>query len=73
MTTQRQQLKGAHSNVFEMREATERARMEIVELTAKRKQKKMQLQMIVVALAVTDLFLLFRLLQCGGSFFCRSS
>mmetsp|Transcript_15397 Transcript_15397/g.22678 ORF Transcript_15397/g.22678 Transcript_15397/m.22678 type:complete len:153 (-) Transcript_15397:301-759(-) len=71
MTTQRYQISGAHGNVSEMREATEKTKREIKDLATKRLRKKRRLQMIAGALALTDLFLFFRLLVCGGSFFCR--
>mmetsp|Transcript_34526 Transcript_34526/g.103205 ORF Transcript_34526/g.103205 Transcript_34526/m.103205 type:complete len:156 (-) Transcript_34526:542-1009(-) len=71
MTTQRYQLQGAHDNVFDMRETTEKAKRELADLAAKNKRKKRRLQGIVILLAVTDLLLFVRIVQCGGSFFCR--
>eukprot|EP00816_Leptocylindrus_hargravesii_P001089 CAMPEP_0196813750 /NCGR_PEP_ID=MMETSP1362-20130617/38843_1 /TAXON_ID=163516 /ORGANISM="Leptocylindrus danicus, Strain CCMP1856" /LENGTH=164 /DNA_ID=CAMNT_0042190111 /DNA_START=9 /DNA_END=503 /DNA_ORIENTATION=+ len=70
MTTQRYQLKAAHDDVWEMREATEKAKRELADMHAKSRKKKQRLQMIIAVLAVTDTFLLLRLLRCGGSFFC---
>lgn len=72
MTTQRYQLQGAHDNVGQMKETTEQAKKEIAELMLKAGRKKKRLQVIIAALAITDLFLLYRLLKCGGSFICPS-
>mmetsp|Transcript_10256 Transcript_10256/g.21587 ORF Transcript_10256/g.21587 Transcript_10256/m.21587 type:complete len:156 (-) Transcript_10256:349-816(-) len=71
MTTQRYQLQSAHDNVYDMRETTEKAKRELADLAAKTKRKKRRLQTIVALLAVTDMLLFLRILQCGGSFFCR--
>lgn len=71
MTTQRQQLQGAHDNVWEMREATEKAKRELMDLQVKWRAKKRRLQMIIVVLGMIDFLLFIRLVQCGGSFFCR--
>jgi hypothetical protein len=45
--TQRQQLEGTSRTVNEMRDATERSRREIAELTAKRDKKRYQLLTVV--------------------------
>jgi len=71
LTTQRQQLTGAHENVWEMRQAAEKAKKDLASLAAKQRWKKQRLQLIAMALAVTDFFLFIRLLRCGGSFFCK--
>lgn len=71
MTTQRYQLQGAHDNVYEMRETTEKAKRELADLAAKTRKKKMRLYMVIAALSLTDLLLFARIVQCGGSFFCR--
>jgi hypothetical protein len=71
MTTQRHQLQGAHGNVWEMREATEKAKRELMDLQVKWRAKKRRLQMIIAILGLIDLLLFVRLVQCGGSFFCR--
>jgi len=71
LTTQRQQLTGAHENVWEMRQATEKAKKDLSTLAAKQRWKKQRLQLIAAALAVTDFFLFVRLVRCGGSFFCK--
>ena len=70
MTTQRYQLQSAHDDVFQMREATEKAKRELADMYAKNQAKKRRLQMIIAVLAVTDMFLFLRLLKCGGSFIC---
>lgn len=71
MTTQRQQLQGANDNVWEMREATEKAKRELMDLQVKWRAKKRRLQMIIAVLTAIDFLLFVRLIQCGGSFFCR--
>jgi len=71
MTAQRQQLKGAHDDVWQMRQATEAAKREIQDLQQKYRRKKQRLMVLIGSLAVTDLLLLFRILQCGGNFFCH--
>ena len=71
MQTQRQQLQGAHDNVWEMRQAADKAKKDITALVKKAREKKFRLQIIVIVLATIDFLLFVRLLQCGGSFFCR--
>lgn len=73
LTTQRQQLTGAKENVWEMRQAAEKAKKDLSALAAKQRWKKQRLQMIAATLAVLDLFLFARLVRCGGSFFCSQS
>ena len=70
MTTQRYQLQSAHDDVWQMREATEKAKRELADMYAKSQAKKRKLQMVIAALAITDAILFFRLLKCGGSFIC---
>jgi len=70
MSEQRRQLEGAHQDADEMRHLTEAAKRELKELRAKYRKKKQQLFVTIGVLAMTDLFLLFRILQCGGNFFC---
>ena len=71
MTAQRYQLQGAHNNVWEMRETTEKAKRELMDLQMKARAKKRRLQMIIAVLVTVDVLLFIRLIQCGGSFFCR--
>ena len=71
LKAQRGQLKGAHENVWEMRQAAEKAKTDISSMIKKARQKKMRLQAIATILASIDFLLLIRLIQCGGSFFCR--
>lgn len=71
MRQQRQQLQGAQSNAWEMREAAEKAKRDLTSMAAKQRRKKLKLQMIAGALALIDLILFLRLIQCGGSFFCK--
>mmetsp|Transcript_13581 Transcript_13581/g.25503 ORF Transcript_13581/g.25503 Transcript_13581/m.25503 type:complete len:148 (-) Transcript_13581:928-1371(-) len=71
MKAQRGQLKGAHDNVWEMRQAAEKAKADITIMIKKARQRKIRLQAIAVLLGSIDFLLLIRLIQCGGSFFCR--
>lgn len=71
MRQQRQQLQGAQSNVWEMREAAEKAKRDLTSMAARQRKKKLKLQIIAGALALIDLILFLRLIQCGGSFFCK--
>jgi len=73
MRTQRGQLEGAHENVWEMRQAAEKAKKDISTMVKKARQKKFRLQIIAAVLAAVDFFLFVRLVSCGGSFFCRKS
>lgn len=70
MTAQRQQLEGAHTNVWEMRQATEKAKREIQELQTKYRERKQRLYVWIFVLGLTDLLLLLRIFQCRGNFFC---
>jgi predicted nucleic acid-binding Zn-ribbon protein len=70
MTAQRQQIEGAHENVWEMRKTTETAKREIQELQSKYLRKKARLYAMIVVLGVTDLLLFFRIIQCHGNFYC---
>jgi hypothetical protein len=70
MSTQRQGLQNSHANVWEMRQATEQAKRELQTLQHKYRAKKQRLYALIAVLSVTDLFLLMRILQCGGNFFC---
>ena len=65
-------MKGAHGNVWEMRQAAEKAKKDISSLIQKARKKKLKLQFIAAGLAAIDFILFMRLLQCGGSFFCKS-
>ena len=56
-----------------MRQAAENAKKEISQIAAAQRKKKMRLTVIACALAATDFFLFVRLIQCGGSFFCKSN
>lgn len=68
--TQRHQLQGAHNDVGKMREATDQAKREIEDLAAKNRRKRMRLYGIIGGLAAADILLFFRIVRCGGSFFC---
>jgi len=56
-----------------MRQAAEKAREDISIMAKKVRRKKMRLQMVAAFLAVLDFILFVRLIQCGGSFFCKKS
>lgn len=70
MMAQKGQLHSAHDNVWEMRQATEKAKRELQDLHAKYRRKKQRLYAMIAALALTDFLLFFRILQCHGNFFC---
>lgn len=70
LTAQRHQILGAHDNVWEMRQTTEKAKRELEDLRQKYRQKKQRLYMWIAVLALTDTLLFFRILQCHGNFFC---
>jgi len=70
LKVQRQQLGSAHDDVWQMRQATEQAKREIIELQKKYRRKKQKLLVTIAALSMLDLLLLFRILQCRGNFFC---
>lgn len=70
LTTQRQQIMGAHDNVWQMRQTTEQAKRELEGLRHKYQQKKQRLYMWIAILAITDTLLFFRILQCHGNFYC---
>jgi hypothetical protein len=69
MTAQRQQIEGANNSVWEMRQATEKAKREIAELHKKYRLKKQRLYVTIALLGTADLLLFIRLLQCHGNFF----
>lgn len=70
MNTQRQQIGNAHDNVWEMRQATEQAKRELIELQKKYQHKKRRLYVWIAVLALTDFLLLLRIIQCHGNFYC---
>ncbi|EEC43361.1 predicted protein [Phaeodactylum tricornutum CCAP 1055/1] len=70
MTTQRQQVQSASGNVWDMRQATEKAKHEIQSLQQKYREKKRRLYVLIAVLSLTDTVLFFRILQCRGNFFC---
>jgi hypothetical protein len=70
MHVQRHQIKGAHDDVWKMREATESAKREIEDLAMRKRQHRCRLYAIISILALADFLLLLRIIKCGGSFFC---
>mmetsp|Transcript_19800 Transcript_19800/g.32468 ORF Transcript_19800/g.32468 Transcript_19800/m.32468 type:complete len:188 (+) Transcript_19800:162-725(+) len=68
---QRHQLQNANDDTWEMRKNVATAQRELKELQQKAWAKKRRLYGIIALLAAVDLMLFFRIVQCGGSFFCR--
>ena len=68
---QRQQLQNANDDTWQMRTNVANAQRELRELQAKAWKKKQRLYIIIGILGFVDLMLFFRIVQCGGSFFCR--
>ena len=69
---QRHQLQNANDDTWEMRQNVATAQRELKELQQKAWAKKRRLYGIIGLLAAIDLLLFFRIVQCGGSFFCRT-
>lgn len=68
---QRQQLQAANDNTWQMRSNVVCAQRELKELQHKAFIKKQQLYIIIAVLSLVDIGLFCRIVQCGGSFFCR--
>lgn len=68
---QRHQLQNANDDTWEMRQNVATAQRELKELQQKAWAKKKRLYMIIALLAAADVTLFLRIVQCGGSFFCR--
>ena len=68
---QRHQLQNANDDTWEMRQNVATAQRELKELQQKAWAKKRRLYGIIGLLSAVDLMLFFRIVQCGGSFFCR--
>ena len=71
MVQQRQQLQNANEDTWAMRTNVATAQRELREMQDKAWRKKRRLYGIIGALATVDLLLFLRIVQCGGSFFCR--
>lgn len=71
LEAQRNQLQRADDDAWAMREDVARAQRELRELQAKTWKKKRRLYAVIGALSFVDAMLFFRIVQCGGSFFCR--
>lgn len=71
MHGQRQQLQNANDDTWAMRTNVANAQRELKELQIKSWKKKQRLYMIIGMLGFVDTVLFFRIVQCGGSFFCR--
>lgn len=70
LTTQRQQIEGAHSNVYDMRQATEQVKRELQQLQQKYRQKKRYWYTVIGVLMLTDFLLFYRIVHCHGNFYC---
>ena len=70
--SQRQQLQNANEDTRQMRSNVAEASRELKELQRKVMARKRKLYMMIGALALVDTMLFLRIVQCGGSFFCRS-
>ena len=68
---QRQQLQNANDDTWQMRTNVANAQRELKELQQKAWKKKQRLYMIIGLLGFVDFTLFLRIVQCGGSFFCR--
>ena len=68
--TQRGQLQSANEDVWDMRQATEQTKRELMDLQAKYRAKKNKLRIIIGILSLVDLLLFLRIARCRGSFFC---
>jgi prophage DNA circulation protein len=71
MVGQKQQLQNANDDMWAMRTNVANAQRELKELQQKAFMKKQRLYMIIGLLSTVDVILFFRIVQCGGSFFCR--
>lgn len=68
---QRHQLQNANDDTWAMRMNVANAQRELKELQTKAWQKRKRLYVIIGMLSSVDLLLFLRIVQCGGSFFCR--
>ena len=68
---QRQQLQNANDDTWAMRTNVANAQRELKELQQKAFQKKQRLYIVIGMLGLVDTMLFLRIVQCGGSFFCR--
>jgi len=68
---QRHQLQNANDDTWQMRQNVATAQRELKELQQKAWAKKRRLYGIIGLLSAVDLMLFLRIVQCGGSFFCR--
>ncbi|KAL3764699.1 hypothetical protein ACHAWU_001529 [Discostella pseudostelligera] len=70
--SQRQQLQNANEDTRQMRSNVAEASRELKELQRKVMARKRKLYIMIGMLALADTMLFLRIVQCGGSFFCRS-
>lgn len=71
MVGQKQQLENANEDTWAMRTNVVNAQRELKDLQQKAWMKKQRLYIIIGLLGAIDLVLFLRIVQCGGSFFCR--
>jgi hypothetical protein len=70
MQAQRGQIQNAQGDVQVTREATDKAKREMIELQYKYREKKQRLYLMIGLLSLTDFLLFCRILQCHGNFYC---
>jgi len=70
LSAQRTQLEHATGHVDGMQNATAQAQLEMRELRKKIMEKKQRLYFVIGMLTITDLFLFWRIVHCGGNFYC---
>ncbi|KAL3808187.1 hypothetical protein ACHAXA_009542 [Cyclostephanos tholiformis] len=68
---QRQKLQKANDDTWKIRSNAIKAQQQLKELQQKAWKKKQCLYAIIAMLAFVDYVLFVRIIQCGGSFFCR--
>mmetsp|Transcript_22167 Transcript_22167/g.53707 ORF Transcript_22167/g.53707 Transcript_22167/m.53707 type:complete len:166 (+) Transcript_22167:273-770(+) len=71
LEAQRQQLQNANDDTWQMRQNVATAQRELKELQTKAFKKKQKLYAVIGMLSFVDVMLFLRIVQCGGSFFCR--
>lgn len=70
---QRQQLQKANDDTWKIRSNAIKAQQQLKELQQKAWKKKQCLYAIIAILSFVDYVLFVKLVECGGSFFCRRS
>ncbi|GMI45122.1 hypothetical protein TrCOL_g6570 [Triparma columacea] len=70
MVKQREQLKAAHRDGREVVSMTKLAKVQLMELRAKARKKVAKLWTIIIILGLLNAFLIWRMFNCRGTFFC---